>query len=133
MDRSDQTEDNTVWAAEHGASSGGVFSDDRVDGANAGHRFRIHGRLAQEEVPSEPGRTVAVDFEGPLETRALRAYVARHAEIDLQDVRFEVEGETVVLEGTVTDDGERRTLESLMRTLPAVKGLESRLRVTTAV
>ena len=44
----------SVWAAEHGASSS-VDRDEPEGGANAGHRFRIHGRLGEEELPEQLG------------------------------------------------------------------------------
>jgi hypothetical protein len=46
-----------------------------------------------------------------------------------QNIRVGVEGQTVVLQGTVSDEGERRLAESLIRFSPGVYAVRNELRV----
>jgi hypothetical protein len=104
---------SSVWTAEHGASSPVAGEP---EGANAGHRFRIHGRLGQDDLPE--GLTGApdpdhLDADAEDEGERLRERLAQATEIDLHDVLIRVGADTVELSGTVADDGERRQLDEL--------------------
>ena len=71
---------SSVWAAEHGSSPADTSADkDEPAGANAGHRFRIHGRLG-EELPEQ--LTGSLDTEQQ-DGERLRVLLAQATEIDL--------------------------------------------------
>ena len=117
---------HTVWDAEHGSSDP---VPGEAEGANAGHRFRIHGRLGREMPeqlrPDAAGGTpVAADQDG----EHLREALAQATEIDLADVQIQVGDSEVNVSGTVADDGERRQLEDLIGRLTQGKRMNSRLR-----
>jgi hypothetical protein len=103
---------SSVWEAEHGASSPATSEP---EGANAGHRFRIHGRLAREMPehlrPGEPGGQLP---PGLPEGEQLRDRLAQATEMDLSDVRITVQDREIVLSGTVADEGERLQLQDLV-------------------
>ena len=118
--------DATVWAAEHGASNPDIGANDESP-ANVGHRFRIHGRLDEHDeplLPDEPGMKLEPEF--------LRRLVARESEVDVRDVNFKVEQQSIVLDGSVHDEGERQELESLLARIPGVRGIHNRLRISNA-
>jgi hypothetical protein len=100
----------TVWAAEHGASTPELGGEAEDDGANVGHRFRIHGRLPAAS--PRPGE-----------------YLAKQTEIDLRHVDFGLRNQEIHLSGTVADQGERRQLVALLANLPGVRAVHDRLRV----
>ena len=110
----------SVWAAEHGASSA---ERDEAEGANPGVRFRIHGRLGDRL----PEQLVGEDKRAALGPDELKVRLAQATEIDVTDVWMEVQGAEIELSGTVTDDGERRQLEDLVRRLTGGKLIKSRL------
>jgi hypothetical protein len=130
-------EEATVWAAEHGASNpelglrrvGNAPDDGLADSpANVGHRFRIHGRLADEShepLPElKPGMKLDPEF--------LRQMVAHETEVDVRDVHLAIEQENIVLDGSVNDEGERQEIEALLARVPGVRSIDNRLRVHTA-
>jgi hypothetical protein len=119
---SDATTRATVWAAEHGASSPELSGEHAEDGANAGHRFRIHGRLVDEPRP-EADAPAGLDAEG------LRRYLAQHTEIDLSDVAFNLGDGELRLDGTIMGEGERQQLVELLARLPGVKRVDDQLRI----
>jgi osmotically-inducible protein OsmY len=116
--------EKSVWAAEHGASSDEAGA---TEGANAGHRWRIHGRLEdlEDDVDETP---VTATASGTPPEDAIRARIARETEIDARDVSIEVVGGTVTLAGTVVDDGERRELEAFIARIPGIYSVRNRLR-----
>jgi hypothetical protein len=119
--------ETSVWTAEHGASSPVAGEP---EGANAGHRFRIHGRLGEdlpEGLAGEPAPD-HLDADAEDEGERLRERLAQATEIDLSDVRIQVSEAEVELSGTVADDGERRQLDDLVGQLTHRK-IDSQLRV----
>jgi hypothetical protein len=123
MDERDSTTRATVWAAEHGASSPDLGGEHAEDGANAGVRFRIHGRLGSDEPPPDAADVTGDDVAG------LRRYLAQHTEVNLTDVSFSLRDRELRVDGTVMDEGEREELMSLLCRLPAVKAVHDGLRV----
>lgn len=118
--------DATVWAAEHGASNPDIGAGDESP-ANVGHRFRIHGRLEDNDEPLLPE---AAGMR--LEPEFLRQLIARESEVDIRDVRFKVEQQSIVLDGSVRDEGERQELEALLARIPGVRGIHNRLQIHNA-
>jgi hypothetical protein len=118
--------ETSVWTAEHGASSP---VEGEPEGANAGHRFRIHGRLGQDLPEGLAGDLAPdhLDAEAEDEGERLRERLAQATEMDLSDVRIRVSDDAVELSGTVADDGERRQLDDLVSQLTHRK-IDSRLR-----
>ena len=127
MSHGRNTMDATVWAAEHGASNPDIGASDESP-ANVGHRFRIHGRLEEHDqeplLAEEPGMRLEPEF--------LRRLVARESEVDIRDVKFKVEQQSIVLDGSVHDEGERQELEALLARIPGVRGIHNRLRIHNA-
>lgn len=129
------TEGPTVWAAEHGASNPEIGQGE--DASNAGHRWRIHGRLddlSQEEQlrrASEPeGPSFAsrlMELDTPLDVEALRSLISHETEIDIRDVQIELSGGEVTLRGTVADNGERLALVELLGQHPRVTAVHDHL------
>jgi hypothetical protein len=124
---------SSVWAAEHGASSP---AREEPEGANPGHRFRIHGRLGGvlpeqldgEAESDQSDRSEPSDGSGPdQELHDLKVRLAQATEIDLADVWIEAHGSYIELGGTVADDGERRQLVDLVSRLTKGKEIKSRL------
>jgi hypothetical protein len=123
--RAEKETSTSVWAAEHGASSPAAAEP---EGANAGHRFRIHGRLGQqlpEQLEGEEPPASQADNDAG---ERLRERLAQATEIDTHDVQIEVDDEGVELHGTVSDDGERRQLQDLVGRLSDGKPITSHLR-----
>jgi hypothetical protein len=118
--------ETSVWTAEHGASSP---LPGEPEGANAGHRFRIHGRLGQDLPEGLAGEPVPdhLDADVDDEGERLRERLAQATEIDLSDVRIQVSEDEVQLSGTVADDGERRQLDDLCAQLTHRK-IDNQLR-----
>jgi hypothetical protein len=114
----------SVWAAEHGASSPAAAEP---EGANAGHRFRIHGRLGEELPEQLVGGDPAIEPDAD-EGERLREALAQATEIDLHDVYIAVGEREVRVWGTVADDGERQQLEELVARLTTGTPLRSQLR-----
>jgi hypothetical protein len=119
-----EKENVSVWGAEHGASSPG---SPEPEGANAGHRFRIHGRLGKEMPEQLTVGEPATEPEADAGER-LREALAQATEIDLHDVQIATEKGETRLFGTVADDGERRQLEDLVGRLTPGTRLSSQLR-----
>jgi hypothetical protein len=120
--------DVTVWAAEHGASE---LDEDESPGdsaANVGHRFRIHGRLTEENPVPLPGTRPGMK----LEPEFLRQLVAHETEADVRDVHLAIEQQKIVLNGSVNDEGERQEIEALLARVPGVSAIDNRLRVHAA-
>jgi osmotically-inducible protein OsmY len=124
MNNGTSDKEKSVWAAEHGASTDQAGDH---EGANAGHRWRIHGRLEDLEDDAETAPVTAAASGTRLED-AIRARIARDSEIDARDVSIDVVGGTVTLSGTVVDDGERRELEALIARIPGIYSVRNRLR-----
>jgi hypothetical protein len=141
----ERTSASSVWAAEHGSSTADT---EEPEGANPGHRFRIHGRLAQnsdqesdqennqendsansQENQDSPARLLASALDGSqADGERLRELLAQATEIDVADVHIEVGQGTVDLWGTVGDDGERRQLEELVDRFTGTRLVTSRLQ-----
>jgi hypothetical protein len=117
---------SSVWAAEHGASS---LQTSDPEGANVGHRFRIHGRLGRQ-MPEQlrPGEPENRWQQGADAGERLRETLAQATEIDLRDVHITVGDAEVELSGTLADDGERRQLEDLVARMIDGKRIISQLR-----
>jgi hypothetical protein len=131
-----EKEGPTIWAAEHGASTPDIGKDD--DASNAGHRWRIHGRL-QDRLEEEGGPPAADQLAGPspaalpsilptIDEESLRSLVARETEVDLRDLQIQVSRGEVTLRGTVAHRGEIRGLLELLRRQPGVTAVHDRLR-----
>ena len=118
----------SVWAAEHGASTTEAPEPRDADGANAGHRFRIHGRLRTESLELLPGEATPIPDDSADEGERVRVLLAHITEIDLSDVHIEVADDKVEISGTVSDDGERRQLPDLVAQLIEGKTINSQLR-----
>jgi hypothetical protein len=137
--RNGQDKDATVWAAEHGASSPELGGDEEDDGANVGHRFRIHGRLPadqddiEDESPGGSGPRESAALPSQLDPDNLRHFLAGHTEIDLRYVDFSFRNQEIDVTGTVADEGERRELVALLSRLPGVRAVHDRLRVNNPV
>jgi hypothetical protein len=124
---------STVWAAEHGASNPDpglqrVDSHQDDSPANVGHRFRIHGRLTDENPEPLPGTRPGMK----LDPEFLRQLVAHETEVDVRDVHLAIEQQKIVLDGSVNDEGERQEIEALLARIPGVTAVDNRLRVHTA-
>ncbi len=117
---------SSVWEAEHGTSDP---AGDEPEGANAGHRFRIHGRLGPE-LPEQlrPGEHGGHARPGADEGEQLRERLAQATEIDLSDVHIVVEESGIEVAGTVADSGEQQQLTDLVTRLADGKRVTSQLR-----
>jgi hypothetical protein len=132
-----EKEGPTIWAAEHGASTPDIGRGD--DASNAGHRWRIHGRLEdrldEERLEGEGGARGPDQQAGPppsildsLDEEGVRSLIARETEIDLRDLEIQVSRGEVTLRGTLAHQGEIRGLLELLRRQPGVTAVHDRLR-----
>jgi hypothetical protein len=133
------SEGPTVWAAEHGASTPDIGRGD--DASNAGHSWRIHGRLddmlEKEGGPAFAKRVAhAADASGrpqrPLDVESLRSLLAEQTEIDLRDVQLKINRGEVTLLGTVAHQGEAKALTEILQRQPGVVAVHERLMAVVA-
>jgi hypothetical protein len=73
-------------------------------------------------------RAARRQFDGAL-VQDVRRVLARSSSISSAGVRVSSEGSTIVLEGTISDDAERRAAENLVRLIPGVYAVQNDLRV----